>query len=273
MPTITEQLQEGNAKYLATTTSEYRPKSHHISSVGHPCPRFLYYSIHDWEKRAEVSPSLQAIFNCGKKLETPIICHFNEHVGPRCTPKYTIIEQQKSVSDKLMDQYNITGTQDGTLAVDTDERYVTRLGPIDGKTCSANMYRIFNEFDLNSLKRFHWTYKYIAQIMLYAFADNFPQGYLFFISKQSPFYDWKIIPVPVDFGYIDEILARVKHVNECLEMEEEPERINQPFWCKTCDFEHYCMPEIVSTGDSVMNENEELQELLNRYNELKPYAS
>ncbi|MHC4361219.1 MAG: hypothetical protein ACYSTZ_00225 [Planctomycetota bacterium] len=275
MHTITtETLKGGLHKYLKTSETTYKPKGHHVSSVGHPCPRWLYYCIHDWDKKAPASPSLQAIFTCGKKVETPILCHFNENVGPRCEPKLQIIEQQKSISDKLFDEYNISGVQDGTLAVDTGERYLTRLGPLDAKTCSANMFRMYQEGDVGSLKRTRWSYKYIAQIQLYAFGDNFDRGYIFFISKQNPYYDWKIIEVPVDYGFIDQLLLKVKHVNECLEMEEEPERINQPFWCKECEFEHICMPELEVDGEGqVLNTNEEVQALYNRYQALKQYNS
>jgi CRISPR/Cas system-associated exonuclease Cas4 (RecB family) len=269
-----ETLRQGIDRYLDRAVTTYAPKTHHISSVGHPCARCLYYQIHNWQDKAPPSKSLQAIFTCGKKVEMPILCHFNENVGPLCEPSLQIIEQQRSVSDKLLNEYNISGVMDGVLAIDTGDRYLTRLGPIDAKTCSANMFRMYQETDIETLKRTRWSYKYIAQIMLYAFAENFDRGYIFFISKQNPYYDWKIIEVKVDMGYLDEILARVKHVNECLEMEEEPERINQPFWCKECDFEHICLPELEASGEGdIINENRELQDMFTRSDELKPFFS
>ena len=267
---INEVICSAKDKALARARKQYPRHVHRISDIGHPCHRYLYYAIHDWDKRKEVDLSLQAIFKAGNVLENPVISFFNSEVGPLCEPKMTILDTQSQTCDKLLRDHNIEGSRDGTLAVDVDGRW-QRLGPIDGKSCSQSSFRMYQ--DIESLKRHSWSYKYLAQVQLYAFDRNEPVGYLFFYSKQNPFYDWKIIEVPLDYAYIESILKKCEAVNNCLKVEKAPDKLNQPFWCAGCDFESLCLPELVAEGEGpCMNESEELQLLLDRVLELKPAA-
>lgn len=268
---IDEVVQEAKCKALQKLRRQYPRHVHRISDVGHPCHRYLYYSIHDWDKRKEPEVSLQAIFRAGNVLENPVINFFNDDVGPLCKPKMTILDTQAQTCDKLLRDHKIEGSRDGTLAIDVDGRW-QRLGPIDGKSCSAGSFKSYR--DIESLKRHTWSYKYIAQIMLYAFDRNEPSGFLFFYSKQNPFYDWKIIEIPLDYEYIETVLQKCASVNGHLANEDAPERLNNPFWCCGCDFESICLPELTADGTGpVVNECEELQLLLDKVQELKPYAA
>lgn len=267
---LNEIICQGRDEALAKSRSTFPQHTHRISSIGHPCKRFLYYSIHDWDKVEPVPLSLQAIFRLGKKVEGPLITFFNEEVGPRCNPRLRLIEHQLSIVDATLKKYNISGTPDAVLAeVDGEGNTVRLIGVVDVKSCSQSMLRSYS--DIDSLRRHTWSYLYIAQPMLYSFALNLPTSFLFFASKQNIFYDWKIIELPLDYGYIEGILQKCQEVNDHLAAEIEPDKLNQPFWCKGCRFESYCLPEMEPTGEGpILNESEEIQSLVDRVRELEP---
>jgi hypothetical protein len=265
-------INKGKECALEKGRATFPQHTHRISSVGHPCERFLYHSIHDWDKVNPTPLPLQAIFKLGKRIEAPLIAWFNEEVGPLCSPRLRLIELQMAVVDKVMREYNISGTPDAVLVeVDDDGSIVRHFGIVDLKSCSAGM---FNQYcDEDSLKRHTWSFLYIAQSMLYSFAFNYPNAYLFFVSKQNVFYDWKLMELPLDYGYIEEVLQKCARVNECLKKETVPQKLNQPFWCKDCRFEPICLPELECEGtETILNEDSSLESLINRVRELAPVA-
>jgi CRISPR/Cas system-associated exonuclease Cas4 (RecB family) len=267
---IQQQINDGLEKALAKGRRSYPRYVHRISDVGHPCKRYLYYAIHDWDKQKELDLYLLGIFKTGDMIEDAVIPYFNAKVGRLCDPPLTILDIQAKTADPLLKKYRIEGSRDGTLA--RDERPIKRLGPLDGKSCSDAMYRQYN--DIESLKRHPWSFKYYAQIMLYAFAANEERGFLMFVNKQNAFFQWKVIEVPIDYEYVEGILQKCEDVNEHIDAEIPPEKINQPFWCKGCWFEDFCVPELKATGDGPkINESQEIEDLVTKLNLLKEDAA
>jgi hypothetical protein len=93
-----------------------------------------------------------------------------------------------------------------------------------------------------------------------------------FYNKTNPYHDWRIIDVPVDFGYVEGVLQKCDRVNKAIEQETPPKKICEPFWCKTCPFESICLPELEVEGVEVkLNESPEFEELVYDLMRLKPY--
>jgi hypothetical protein len=221
----------------------------------------------DWAKRPPVEPSLQGIFNTGNLLEKEMFSFFNTEVGPRMDPPMCLIKPVKSETDKLLRQYNISGTEDWHLCI--DGHTVEPVGILDGKSCSENAYRRWT--DLESLRKSPYAYKYSPQVQIYNFANNYECGGLLFYNKTNPYHDWKLIDVPVDFEYVESVLQKCDRVNKAIKDEVKPPRICEPFWCKACPFESICLPELESEGGKcVFNESAELEQLVGRLMELKP---
>lgn len=259
------------ARTKALTPEPAYPRHvHRISDVGHPCERYLYHAIVDWAKRPPVEPSLQGIFNTGNMLEKEMFVFFNAEVGPRMDPPMCLIKPTKSETDKLLRQHKISGTEDWHLCI--DGHTVEPIGILDGKSCSENAYRRYT--DIDSLRRSPYAYKYSPQVQLYNFANNFERGGLMFYNKTNPYHDWRIIDVPVDFGYVEGVLQKCDRVNKAIDNGKEPPKICEPFWCTTCPFEPICLPELeVSGSGQVLNTSDELEQMVQRLMELKPLAS
>jgi hypothetical protein len=266
---LNEKMTEARVKAL--TPEPPRPRHvHRISDVGHPCERYLYHAIVDWDKRPPVEPSLQGIFDTGNLLEKEMFKFFNNEVGPRMNPPMCFIKPQTDKTDKLLRQYNISGTEDWHLCY--EDHHVDPVGVVDGKSASENAYRGWS--DLESLKRSPYAYKYNTQVQLYNFANNFECGGLLFYNKTNPYHDWKLIDVPVDFGYVEEILQKCERVNvaiDNIESGEMPPKICEPFWCTTCPFESICLPELEIEGAGAkLNTSDELERMVALLLELKP---
>jgi hypothetical protein len=227
----------------------------------------LYHAIVDWDKRPPVEPYLQGIFNTGNLLEDEMFRFFNNEVGPRMDPKMCLIKPQKSKTDSLLSQYNISGTEDWHLCL--DGHTVEPIGILDGKSASENAFRRYT--DLESLKRSTYAYKYSPQVQIYNFANNFECGGLLFYNKTNPYHEWRIIDVPVDFEYVESVLQKCGRVNKAIEARTTPQQICEPFWCKACPFEPICLPELDGEGlGSKLNESPEVEQLVHRLMELKP---
>jgi hypothetical protein len=227
----------------------------------------LFHAIVDWDKRPPVEPSLQGIFDTGNLLEAAMFKFFNEKVGPNMDPPMCFIKPQTDKTDKLLQQYNISGTEDWHLCI--DGHCVEPVGVVDGKSASENAYRGWT--DLESLKRSPYAFKYNTQVQLYNFANDFECGGLLFYNKTNPYHDWKLIDVPVDFGYVEHVLQKCDRVNDAIEYEEPPKKINAPFWCKSCPFESICIPELEVTGtEAKLNDSKELEHMVQKLMTLKP---
>lgn len=239
-----------------------------ISSLDDPCLRRLYYLRHDWDKQAPTDDGLQGVFETGKTLE-PVIERIVSEVGMANTPRWRIVGNQMTTNDAMLKEYQIRGTIDGLMQIEGLEGWKT-VGVIDIKTMSANTFNNVNTYD--DLNRYEWTRKYRGQLMLYAIAHNLDQCFILCVNKNN-LYDMKIIDFPVDLEYCDRLLSKAKAVNEAIASETAPAGVNDYKTCSKCGFQSFCCPAIQTPGsDMQIIDNAELAEILERMEDLEPYA-
>ena len=232
------------AKVMATKKRAYPCHVNRISSMGHPCERYLYHCRVDWDKAKAIPDSLQGIFEQGKALEPILVAYFNTQVGPNCDPPLRIVGQQITTNDVLLTDYQISGSIDGLLQqYDAYTDTWITIAVVDIKTAGQNPYRGY--CDLQSLYTHTWSTGYIAQLMLYSFAHNLDKCVLFFVDKSNIYANWKCVEFDVDLGYVEELLQKAGRVNEAVKAKMPPlDRINRPDYCKECRFAHICMPDL-----------------------------
>ncbi len=240
------------AKVMATKKRAYPCHVNRISSMGHPCERYLYHCRVDWDKAKTIPDSLQGVFMQGHTLEPILVAHFNLELGPACDPPLRIVGQQVTTADSLLAEYEISGSIDGFLqrreSRGSDDNGATytkweTFAVVDIKTAGQNPYRGY--FDLQSLYTHTWSTGYIAQLMLYSFAHNLDKCVLFFVDKSNIYANWKCVEFDVDLGYVEELLQKAGRVNEAVKAKMPPlDRINRPDYCKECRFAHICMPDL-----------------------------
>lgn len=283
MPETTQTLQidvgQGIHAVLQREKKRFPLHRNRISQMGDPCLRFLYYARHDWDKAKETDDGLQGVFETGKVLES-VIDNIASEVGLNSDPPWRIVGTHIATNDKMLNGYEISGTIDGFIQIRSNEvegrtsqtigRQVwTTRGVMDRKTMSGNIYPRINS--LEDLKRYPWTKKYKAQLMLYALAHDLEDCFILAVNKNN-LYQMKLIHFPVDLGYCEELLQRANTVNLALLEEIPPEGINDGNQCPKCDFFAHCCPDISTGGNLKIIINDELEGILCLMEELEEAA-
>lgn len=241
-----------------------------VSMIGHPCERYLYHCRVDWDKATTRSDDLQGVFEQGKVLEPILVAHFNTQIGPNCDPPLRIVGQQAITADKLLMDYQISGSIDGFLQTSAGKgRFWQTFAVVDIKTAGQNPYRGY--YDLESLKKHTWSRRYIAQLMLYSFAHNLEQCVIFFVDKSNIYAHWKPVEFDVDLGFVEELLQKAARINKAVKEKTPPEnKINRPDYCDECDFRHICMPDLtIGTETKVITDPDIIGEM-REFVRLKP---
>ena len=218
-----------------------------------------------WDKAKPTDDGLQGIFETGNILE-PVIERIVSEVGLAATPQWRIVGTQTSTNDALLKKYQISGTIDGFLQVKDERGQWITLGVIDIKTMSANVFRQIDGYD--DLTRYPWTSRYRGQVMMYALANGVDRCYLLLVNKQNLF-DMKLIGFNLDMDYCEGLLKKAESINQAIEANEPPQKINDPSLCPSCAWYAYCAPELTLPGNLMVIDNAALEETLERLDDLK----
>lgn len=221
------------------------------SSIGHPCSRYVYLCITNFQDRTPPDVGLQAIFGLGNTLETHVIEKIKEAGFEVITP---------TDHSFRIEPQNITGREDLRIKDENGE-----LIPVEVKSISPFEFDKLNCFDdfVNNKKPF--IRAYAAQIQLYMYQFAKPYGFFALINKLTG--EIKFIRIELDFDYCDKILQKAEYINKCLADKTPPEACDEIGLCENCDLQHICgnckrIPADVELDD-------ELENLINRKEELK----
>jgi CRISPR/Cas system-associated exonuclease Cas4 (RecB family) len=226
------------------------------SEIGHPCERYLVYSVTNWADRKPHAPEVEFIFEGGRAVEELAIKDL-EGAGfkvYRPEPDKAIMESRP----------RITGHID--IRVDFGDGQVY-TGEIKGLN-SIDFDRLNTVEDFFKSKK-PWIKKYPAQLMTYLYIKGEEEG--FFYLKSIPRFQPKIIPVKLDLEYMESILQKTERVEKHIKEGTFPDQIDDPDTCENCAFNHVCLPNINREGIEFIVD-EEFIDLLQRREELKPLA-
>jgi hypothetical protein len=226
------------------------------SEIGHPCSRYLVYSITNWQDKKLHEPELQFIFEGGNAVEDMAIKDFEEAGFRVYRP-----EPDKAIAES---RPQITGHIDFRVDFGDGKVYT---GEIKG----LNKY----DFDsLNCLQDFFdskkvWIRKYPAQLMTYMYIKGEDRG--FFYLKSIPGFQPKVIWVDLDYGYMESILQKTEAIEQHIKDHTLPAQIDDLKVCEHCNFLNLCLPEI-KRQPMEMIDDDELVSMLDRRAELKPLS-
>lgn len=249
---IVKQIVEGKRKKI-------RLNPQHVvraSEVGHPCERYLVYSITNWADRKPYPPEVQFIFEGGQAVEELAIKDL-EDAGFRVyrpEPDKGIMESRPRISGHI------------DVRVDFGDGLV-KTGEIKG----LNIL----DFDrLNSIEDFFnskkpWIKKYPAQLMTYLYIKAEDEG--FFYLKSIPRFQPKIISVKLDYVYMESILQKTERVEKHIAAGTLPERVDNFDTCEHCPFDHICLPPVNRTELEFIYDDE-LLEMMERAETLEEVA-
>lgn len=249
---ILDRIYEGKKKYIKV----YPVHKLRASEIGHPCERYLVYSITNWQDREPHTPELQMIFEGGNLIENMAIKDL-EDAGFRVYRP----EPDKAIYDAFVD---ITGHID------------VRVDFGDGKVYTGEIKGLNHlDFDkvnsvedmLNSKKP--WLQKYPAQLMTYLYIKGEERG--FFYLKDKLNFKPKIIWVDLDIDYMDGIIAKAERVKRHVTEKTLPDRCEDIELCEKCAFKHICLPEM-ARNELEFVVDEEFEEMLEQREKLKEAA-
>jgi len=224
------------------------------SEIGHPCERYLVYSITRWQDRLPHEPGLEFVFEGGRLVEDLAIKDFEEAGFKVYRP-----EPDKAIAES---RPRITGHID--IRVDFGDSQVY-TGEIKG----LNKY----DFDsLNSLEDFFnskkvWIRKYPAQLMTYMYIKGEDIG--FFYLKSIPGFQPKFIWINLNYDYMEEILKKTERIEDYTANDIIPDPIDDYDVCQYCPFRHICLPELKQEAIKI-SDDPEFEDKLYKLYELKP---
>ena len=212
----------------------YPCHANRASSAGQECVRRLVYDRVEWDKKILHDVGLQYIFDEGNRSEETTMKELNE-AGVQVFEGQRAFKYPENGGETI-----VTGRIDCTVTQEAIPLEAKSINPYDFGTIS----------DYESVKKHKKAHirGYLAQLMVYLFLKEKPEGILLFRDKSSGRY--KQINVPLDYQLVEETLKKFELVNKHIRENTLPERIADLTICKTCPFRALCLPD-TNFGDGV----------------------
>ena len=247
-----QEINERLFKSKAEKIKIYPCNNLRASNLGHPCERYLYLLIKHWDEQKPHDVGLQNIFDLGNTLEAHTIENIKEAGFEIITPTLRSWKIEKPL---------ITGREDIRIKDENGE-----LLPVEIKGISPF------EFDkLNSVEDFLKSKRpyikgYPAQLQIYMLHFGKEKGFFALTNKLTG--ETKFIEMPFDYDYAESLLQKAERIYKALEEETIPEACEDISVCENCSLAHICGECRRVPAD--IDLDEELDEMINRKNELAP---
>lgn len=253
---ITEKVYEEKRRKI----KQYPCKSNRASELGHPCERYLVYNRTSWMQKAPHSVETQFLFDHGNWVE-------KEALQELMDSGFEITESQRALSINGNGE-NITGHIDLKISNGSGESF-----PCEIKGLShwdwIKLYTIDDFFKSEK----PWIKKYPAQLMLYMHGTGSRKGVFYIKDKQAPHLP-KDIWIDLDASYVDELMKKALRIESHVTNKTLPDRI--PYHSKVCGycaFNIICLPD-ASYGEGVcLSDDKDLEDMLDRSEEISSIAS
>lgn len=224
------------------------------SNIGHPCERYLYLLIRNWEEQKPHDEGLQNIFDLGNQIEVYAIQKLRDAGLEVITPT----QRSWRVENPL-----ITGREDVRIKdPETGEFF-----PAEIKGLSP-----FEWEKLNSVEDFYHSKRYYvraypAQLMVYCWKFEKEKGFFVLVNKLTG--ELKILEVPFDWDRADKLLKKGERIYAALADttgKTVPDACEDISICENCQMRHLCTASAARSETSI--DDGELEEAIDRKNEL-----
>lgn len=227
------------------------------SEIGHPCERYLVYSITNWSDRTPHGPEVEFIFEGGRLVEELAVKDLEDAGFKIYRP-----EPDKAIMES---RPRITGHIDVRVDFGTGDIYT---GEIKGlNVFDFDKLHSLDDF-LNSKKP--WIRKYPAQLMTYLYIKGEERG--FFYLKSIPRFQPKLIWIDLNLDYMEQILQKTERIEKHVAEGTLPDRIDDFDICEYCAFSHICLPPVNRDAMEFIDDPD-FEDKLNRRAELAPLVS
>ena len=222
------------------------------SNLGHPCERYLYLLIKNWEEQKPHDVGLQNIFDLGNTLEEHTIKNIKEAGYEVITP--TNYSWKVDVKGGI-----ITGREDIRIKDENGE-----LIPVEIKGISPFEFDKLNSVDDFLKSKKPYIKGYPAQLFIYMFKFEKEKSFFALTNKLTG--ETKFVEVPFDYEYGEKLLQKAERIYKALENDTSPEACENISFCDGCSLAHICGN--VRRVPTDIELDDELDELINRKQEL-----
>jgi len=249
MGLISERVQEYKEKKRKITPCH----TNRASEIGHPCLRYHYFLRTAWDKAALPPTKLQFYFDEGNLHEQAVL-RLLQDVG------FRVVESQRPF---YIEKLKLSGHIDGKIEVGG------KVFPLEIKSVSPTIFsHIEDTKDMLASDFLHvilWPY----QIQSYLGMSGEDEAIL--ILKNRLTGEIKDIAIPFLKWAWEDIESRCKKINWYVARKREPKMDKDlPHeWCENCKFAHICLPDLTRSTSVLQWDDEELIDMLSRYEELK----
>lgn len=195
------------------------------SSIGHPCARYVYLSITNWQDKTAPDVGLQGIFQLGNVLESHVIEQIKQAGFEVITP---------TAHSFRIDPQGITGREDLRIKDPETGEFI----PVEVKSISPFEFGYLNSFDDFKNNKKPFIRAYAAQIQLYLLKFGKEYGFFALINKLTG--EIKFIRVEFNYDYCENILSKADYINQCLADGTPPDACEEIGLCDSCDLQHIC---------------------------------
>jgi CRISPR/Cas system-associated exonuclease Cas4 (RecB family) len=232
----------------------YPINSNRASDLGNPCLRYHVFNRTRAAEKTLHDVGLQQVFDLGNDIEEIALKEL-------AAAGIKIIEQQKPFEWK---EYQITGHCDGMILIDG------KAYPIEIKSSSPYVFDKINTIEDLKNGKYAYLRKYPVQLNLYMLMQGIEKGVFLFKNKVNGAYKEIWMDLDLDLG--EATLKKAEAINAHVAAGIVPEPIEyDELNCGRCPFAHICNVERIGQEVSIVDD-EELLELIEKYNSLKPMA-
>ena len=234
----------------------YPVHSNHASEAGHECERYLYYQRTAWDKKDPHDVTMQFIFDGGNDIERQAIRELQD-------AGFNVVEQQRAF---YWPDLEVTGRIDARIQINGN------LVPLEVKGLNHREWTNLNSIDDMLNSNAPWVRRYPAQLLLYQMMSGEEYG-IFYIKSKSTYVPKVIWCRLYDYlDYTEQVLKKLERVNKAVKTGQIPDRI--PFdekICFDCPYFTLCQPDAKLAEGAEILVDPELQEALERREQLKEY--
>jgi len=230
-------------------------------SLGHPCTRYLVYSITNWQDQEKPDVGLQHIFDLGSYVEGYVIQKIKDAGYEVITP----VDKAWKIDTPL-----IHGREDLRIK----DKETGELYPVEVKSLSPFVWDKLNSVDDFYNSKHAHVRAYPGQLMCYMWKFEKDKGFFALLNKVTG--EIKIIEVPFDWNKANDLFEKGKLVYKHIEDKTLPDPIDDESVCEHCPFAHICGhisregAEIETDGylEGLLDEKATLKPSYSRYNEI-----
>ncbi len=235
----------------------YPCKNLRASNLGHPCERYLFLLLTQWEEQKAHDKGLQSIFDLGNHMEDFVISQLKKAGFEVITPnnRNWKIEVKGGI---------ISGREDIRIKAENGE-----LIPCEIKGLSPNEFDRLNSIEdfLNSKK--YYVRAYPTQLFIYLYKFEKEYGFFCLVNKVTG--EIKPIEMHLDYEFGEKCLEKAERIYKAIEDKKIPEPICDPSVCEKCSLQHICGSHLVKPTDIEIDD--ELDNLIDKKAELQPYVT